>query len=80
MSQITSEIEKCFANLVNNNELKDVNERKEEFKKFKNIGIPNNKSENWKYSSLVNDINEFSDLKITNKRQKINFKKKFIRS
>jgi len=78
MSQITSEIEKCFANLVNNNELKDVNERKEEFKKFKNIGIPNNKSENWKYSSLVNDINEFSDLKITNKRQKINFKKSLL--
>ena len=74
MSQISSEIEKCFTTFVNDKKLKDTNERRVEFEKFKKIGIPNNKSENWKYSSLVNDINKFSDYTVTNiKNLIINF-------
>ena len=81
MSQISSEIEKCFTTFVNDKNLKDTNERRVEFEKFKKIGIPNNKSENWKYSSLVNDINKFSDLKISKKKQKIDsLKEIFIRN
>ena len=78
MSQISSEIEKCFTTFVNDKKLKDTNERRVEFEKFKKIGIPNNKSENWKYSSLVNDINKFSDLKISKKKQKIDLKKIYL--
>ena len=78
MSEISTEIEKCFTTFVNDKKLKDTNERRVEFEKFKKIGIPNNKSENWKYSSLVNDINKFSDLKISKKKQKIDLKKNLL--
>ena len=77
MSQISSEIEKCLT-FVNDKKLKDTNERRVEFEKFKKIGIPNNKSENWKYSSLVNDINKFSDLKISKKKTKNRSKKNLL--
>ncbi len=75
MSQISSAIDKCFSGLITDSDVKNVNDRKEEFNKFKNTGIPSNKYENWKYSSLIKDINNFSDLTISKKKQNINLKK-----
>ena len=75
MDQISSAIDKCFSSLITDTDVKNVNDRKEEFNKFKNTGIPSNKYENWKYSSLIKDINNFSDLTISKKKQNINFKK-----
>ena len=37
MSQISSEIEKCFTTFVNDKKLKDTNERRVEFEKFKKL-------------------------------------------
>ena len=75
MDQISSAIDKCFSSLITDTDVKNVNDRKEEFNKFKNTGIPSNKYENWKYSSLIKDINNFSDLTISKKKQNINLKK-----
>ena len=75
MDQISSEIDKCFSSLITDTDVKNVNDRKEEFNKFKNTGIPSNKYENWKYSSLIKDINNFSDLTISKKKQNVNLKK-----
>ena len=75
MDQISSAIDKCFSSLITDTDVKNVNDRKEEFNKFKNTGIPSNKYENWKYSSLIKDINNFSDLTISKKKQNVNLKK-----
>ena len=75
MDQISSAIDKCFSSLITDTDVKNVNDRKEEFNKFKNIGIPSNKYENWKYSSLIKDINNFSDLTISKKKPNVNLKK-----
>ena len=75
MNQISSAIDKCFSSLITDTDVKNVNDRKEEFNKFKNTGIPSNKYENWKYSSLIKDINNFSDLTISKKKQNVNLKK-----
>jgi len=75
MDQISSAIDKCFSSLITDTDVKNVNDRKEEFNKFKNTGIPSNKFENWKYSSLIKDINNFSDLTISKKKQNVNLKK-----
>ena len=75
MDQISSAIDKCFSSLITDTDVKNVNDRKEEFNKFKNTGIPNNKFENWKYSSLIKDINNFSDLTISKKKPNVNLKK-----
>ena len=75
MDQISSAIDKCFSSLITDTDVKNVNDRKEEFNKFKNTGIPSNKYENWKYSSLIKDINSFSDLTISKKKQNVNLKK-----
>ena len=75
MDQISSAIDKCFSSLITDTDVKNVNDRKEEFNKFKNTGIPSNKYENWKYSLLIKDINNFSDLTISKKKQNINLKK-----
>ena len=53
MNQISSAIDKCFSSLITDTDVKNVNDRKEEFDKFKNTGIPSNKYENWKYSFLI---------------------------
>ncbi len=75
MDQISSAIDKCFSSLITDTDVKNVNDRKEEFDKFKNTGIPSNKYENWKYSLLIKDINNFSDLTISKKKQNVNLKK-----
>ena len=75
MDQISSAIDKCFSSLITDTDVKNVNDRKEEFNKFKNTGIPSNKFENWKYSSLIKDINNFSDLTISKKKPNVNLKK-----
>ena len=75
MDQISSAIDKCFSSLITDTDVKNVNDRKEEFNKFKNTGIPSNKYENWKYSSLIKDINNFSDLTISKKKPNVNLKK-----
>ncbi len=75
MNQISSAIDKCFSSLITDTDVKNVNDRKEEFNKFKNTGIPSNKHENWKYSSLIKDINNFSDLTISKKKPNVNLKK-----
>ena len=75
MDQISSAIDKCFSSLITDTDVKNVNDRKEEFNKFKNTGIPSNKYENWKYSLLIKDINNFSDLTISKKKQNVNLKK-----
>ena len=75
MDQISSAIDKCFSSLITDTDVKNVNDRKEEFNKFKNTGIPSNKYENWKYSSLIKDINNFSDLTISKKSKNVNLKK-----
>ena len=75
MNQISSAIDKCFSSLITDTDVKNVNDRKEEFDKFKNTGIPSNKYENWKYSSLIKDINNFSDLIISKKKPNVNLKK-----
>ena len=75
MDQISSAIDKCFSSLITDTDVKNVNDRKEEFNKFMNTGIPSNKYENWKYSSLIKDINNFSDLTISKKKQNVNLKK-----
>ena len=75
MDQISSAIDKCFSSLITDTDVKNVNDRKEEFNKFMNTGIPSNKYENWKYSSLIKDINNFSDLTISKKKPNVNLKK-----
>ena len=78
MDQISSAIDKCFSSLITDTDVKNVNDRKEEFNKFKNTGIPSNKYENWKYSSLIKDINNFSDLTISKKKPNVNLKKNLL--
>ena len=38
MDQISSAIDKCFSSLITDTDVKNVNDRKEEFNKFKNTG------------------------------------------